>query len=65
MENSIEKVKVQIFENGPLAISGPFKMAGQYGEKDVVNTTLYLCRCGESKNKPYCDGTHKTNGFKG
>lgn len=26
---------------------------------------MYLCRCGGSSNKPYCDGTHKTNGFSG
>jgi CDGSH-type Zn-finger protein len=24
---------------------------------------VYLCRCGGSSNKPYCDGTHKRNGF--
>jgi CDGSH-type Zn-finger protein len=28
-----------------------------------IEDTVYLCRCGGSKNKPFCDGTHNTNGF--
>ena len=30
-----------------------------------IEDTVYLCRCGGSKNKPFCDGTHNTNGFTG
>jgi uncharacterized Fe-S cluster protein YjdI len=47
--------------NGPLLVSG--------GVRVVEGTVLYegeraaLCRCGGSSNKPFCDGTHKTNGF--
>jgi CDGSH-type Zn-finger protein len=65
MEKNEEKVKVQFAENGPIIVSGVFKQTGQYGEKENEGSTVYLCRCGQSKNKPYCDGTHKTIGFKG
>ena len=30
-----------------------------------IEGTVYLCRCGGSKNKPFCDGTHNANGFTG
>ena len=38
--------------------NGPYRFSRD--GKDV-----YYCRCGGSKNKPYCDGTHKSNGFRG
>ena len=38
--------------------NGPYRFSRD--GKDV-----YYCRCGGSKNKPYCDGTHKRNGFRG
>jgi CDGSH-type Zn-finger protein len=46
-------------------VTGPVQIAGQYGEKESDGSAIYLCRCGQSKNKPYCDGSHKTSGFKG
>jgi hypothetical protein len=33
------------------------------GETVVEDTRIALCRCGASKNKPYCDNSHKTTGF--
>jgi len=60
--------------NGVLAVSpikdGPLKVAGNLELVSGTGRTLnrvqetWLCRCGESKNKPYCDGTHKKIGFK-
>jgi len=50
---------VRIRENGPLAFNAPLNIAGK---EDGLRATL--CRCGESKNKPYCDGSHSAAGFK-
>ncbi len=44
-------------ENGPLVILGDFTVAG------VPQARAALCRCGQSKNKPYCDGSHTAAGF--
>ena len=51
--------------DGPLEVSGPLELCSGTGR--TVNRTqkTYLCRCGGSANKPYCDGTHKKIGFKG
>jgi CDGSH-type Zn-finger protein len=64
METNKEKTSVLFLENGPIQVTGTVKISGQYGEKESTDT-IYLCRCGESKNKPYCDGSHRANGFKG
>jgi len=60
-ENTVFKVH----PGGPLEISGPFeiKIPGKSAEKK--NETVFLCRCGGSSNKPFCDGSHKRNGFSG
>jgi CDGSH-type Zn-finger protein len=64
MKKNNEKTSVLFLENGPIQVSGSLQISGQYGEKDS-EAPIYLCRCGESKNKPYCDGAHKASGFKG
>lgn len=50
--------------NGPLLVHGPISIehGGETTEKDKITA---LCRCGASKNKPYCDGTHAKIGFEG
>jgi CDGSH-type Zn-finger protein/uncharacterized Fe-S cluster protein YjdI len=45
-------------ENGPVAIQGELSLNGR-----SIGTRATLCRCGESKNKPFCDGTHAEAGF--
>ena len=51
---------VEIIESGPLKITGNFKIIDvKKGTEEVVNE-VWLCRCGKSGNKPYCDSSHKT-----
>jgi len=57
------EIKVTAFENGPLLVKGPVEITTGTGARVNVVKTAYLCRCGQSKNKPYCDGSHKADGF--
>jgi CDGSH-type Zn-finger protein len=43
-------------------LTGPLTVTGTNGRSARAETT-FLCRCGQSGNKPYCDGTHKKIGF--
>ena len=45
-------------ENGPLHITGTLELLDADGELIEKSEELYLCRCGQSNNKPYCDGSH-------
>jgi CDGSH-type Zn-finger protein/uncharacterized Fe-S cluster protein YjdI len=49
---------VRLRENGPLAFHAPVSIAGE-----PAGLRVTLCRCGASKNKPYCDGSHAGAGF--
>lgn len=48
--------------NGPLVVDGPIALVGPDGTTEV-HERLFLCRCGQSMNKPNCDGSHKRVGF--
>ena len=61
----MDEATITPYEDGPLLIRGPFKLLDQDGKEiEVTRRTIALCRCGKSKSKPFCDGTHKLNGFK-
>jgi CDGSH-type Zn-finger protein len=49
--------------NGPLKVQGPHELVSGTGRTILRSAESYLCRCGASANKPYCDGTHKKTGF--
>jgi CDGSH-type Zn-finger protein len=55
--------EIFISEDGPLHVRGGVELNDD--DKPVSNNHYTLCRCGASKNKPYCDGAHKDAGFKG
>jgi len=50
--------------NGPLCVRGNLEILSGTGRAVARTTSAYLCRCGGSANKPFCDGTHKKIGFK-
>jgi CDGSH-type Zn-finger protein len=47
--------------DGPLWIKGGIEIESADGKKYEVRKRVTLCRCGKSKNKPFCDGTHITD----
>lgn len=59
----MDEAKVTPIENGPLEVRGVANCLNSRGEALAVQNPFYLCRCGGSKNKPFCDGTHKKIGF--
>jgi CDGSH-type Zn-finger protein/uncharacterized Fe-S cluster protein YjdI len=56
-------LEVTPLENGPLQVKGAAEITSGTGHRLNVTKTAYLCRCGQSANKPYCDGSHKRVGF--
>ena len=56
-------VNIRPIRNGPLRIDGPIEMMSETGRTIDRAQQLWLCRCGQSQKKPYCDGTHKRSGF--
>ena len=54
-------------ENGPYRVDGPLTIVDEKGNPVEVEAgeTIWLCRCGGSRNKPFCDSTHRKIGFEG
>ncbi len=58
-----DEVIIQYRKNGPYIVKGPAKLVDYEGNEYLITGTVALCRCGGSGNKPFCDGTHRRNGF--
>jgi CDGSH-type Zn-finger protein len=58
-------VSIRTRENGPFLVTGPFTLVDHEGNVFELGgkETVALCRCGQSKNRPFCDGSHKGCGF--
>ena len=56
---------VKGLKNGPVEISRSVTVL-DYNGKEYADAwePVYLCRCSQSKSKPYCDGSHEDVGFK-
>src|SRR5579872_5100135 len=79
MPASKDKMKIVVSENGPYIVTGSIPLGVQVitpnkegfswdwveGKKFPAETTYKLCRCGQSSNKPFCDGTHTKVRFNG
>ena len=58
------EVKITAIRQGPLRISGPISIEWSDGTTvPCEKSAVYLCRCGASVNKPFCDGAHSRMGF--
>jgi CDGSH-type Zn-finger protein len=57
--------KIIVKNNGSIRVEGDFELFDLSGKKFELNgrTTVSLCRCGHSKDKPFCDGSHREIGF--
>ncbi len=58
-------VKIEIRNNGPMRVYGPFDLVDQEGKSYTIPEGEWatLCRCGLSSKKPFCDTSHREAGF--
>lgn len=65
MDRQNPKTLITPYRDGPLLIRGDFRLQDQEGnEIDAGRETIALCRCGKSRTRPFCDGTHKLVDFR-
>ena len=57
------KLTITAHHAGPLELAGNFRIEDAEGTTLHAGTKTFLCRCGASSSKPFCDGTHNTIGF--
>lgn len=55
--------RIKVLKNGPLLVEGSCKLLHEEGKEAAKAAPFALCRCGGSRNKPFCDGTHIKIGF--
>ena len=61
-----EPIVIRCRENGPYVIEGPIKVIDHLGNAFMIpegKSNVALCRCGQSKKRPFCDGSHRECGF--
>lgn len=58
LEEDIPRAKFKVMRNGPIVLSGGFELRDANGKLLTAMKLVSLCRCGQSNNTPFCDGTH-------
>ena len=64
-ERPQEPTVVEIRPNGPLFVRGAVRVVDAAGRVVADEARVALCRCGASRNRPFCDNTHREIGFRG
>jgi CDGSH-type Zn-finger protein len=55
---------IRLHDDGPLRVKGPVTVLDSNGAPyEIARKTFFLCRCGASQNKPFCDGSHARVSF--
>lgn len=58
------RVTIVPLPDGPYTVTGPLEIVQHDGDPiECPAPTVYLCRCGHSANKPFCDGSHASAGW--
>lgn len=57
------KITISCIKDGPITFRGRLRLHNQFGQ-ECVKMRGSLCRCGQSTNKPFCDGSHERMGFR-
>ena len=56
----MDDVTITPYRDGPLLVRGPVRLEDMQGlQIEVERATIALCRCGKSRSRPFCDGSHK------
>jgi CDGSH-type Zn-finger protein len=58
-----DRVTMRVKPNGSIRVTGTVDFVDAEGNVMESKTDFSLCRCGHSKEKPYCDGSHREAGF--
>jgi CDGSH-type Zn-finger protein len=60
-----DAIRITSYRDGPLLVRGPFRLEDQNGNPiETDRQTIALCRCGKSRQRPFCDGSHKLVRFR-
>ncbi len=54
---------LSLVKDGPIQVKGGFELKGPDGNPIDCKEQIFLCRCGATGNKPFCDGSHTKSGF--
>jgi len=65
MSKNGSQLHVDVTENGPYKVPAGIEILNAAGDVVTKAGRAFLCRCGGSQNKPFCDGTHTRKGFAG
>jgi CDGSH iron-sulfur domain-containing protein 3 len=66
VNSPMSEVTIKVRDDGPLLIDGPVIIVDAAGNRFPIpagKPAVALCRCGESGNRPFCDGSHKSCSF--
>lgn len=59
----MSKATIRVNNHGSYVITGDFEVVDAEGNVFETKKAVSLCRCGLSKRKPFCDGSHRKEGF--
>lgn len=63
-ETTTAHVRIRLRRNGPLVLQGPVRIERADGTLLRDAESMALCRCGASREQPFCDGSHRVTAFR-